>query len=128
MSKKKDMSESELEIMGFLWKQKEGVGLREICEYFNSKENKGWKQQTVRAFLLRLKDKGYINIYVDTDTNKYIYLPKNSKEEYLQEITKKLLNKFFNGSIHDFMSAFTGGKKLTNNEAKQLKAFLEEEE
>lgn len=127
MPKKTNMSESELEIMEFLWEQKTGVSLKEIWEYFNNQKSKDWKQQTVRAFLLRLKDKGYINIYIDTDTNKHIYLPKNSKSEYLQGLTKNLLNKFFNGSIYDFMSAFSGGNKLTKDESEQLKKFLDEE-
>lgn len=126
MPKKTDMSEAESQIMEFLWKQNAGAGLKEIWEYFNKEEKKDWKQQTVRAFLLRLKEKGYVNIYVDTSTNKYVYLAKNSKAEYLQGITKNLLNKFFNGSIYDFMSAFSGGKKLTKEESEQLKKFLEE--
>lgn len=120
------MSETELEIMEFLWLNNVGTSLKEICNYFNGEVKKDWKQQTVRSFLLRLKDKGYVNIYMDTKTKKYVYLPSLTKEDYLQGMTQNVLNKFFNDSIYNFLSAFSGGKKLNQESAKELKKFLSE--
>lgn len=118
------MSDSENEVMEYLWQNNKGLTLNEICTYFSKKND--WKPQSIRVYLMRLKEKGYVKIYIDTDINKQVYVPKISKEEHFHNITQNIFSRFFNGSLYDFMSAFTGGKKLTEEEAKDLKKFLDE--
>ena len=122
-----DFSDSEREIMEFLWANNmQPVSLRHITHYFNDELNKNWKQQAIRVFLARLKEKGYLHIFVDTDTKKYVYLPTMTKKEYLHNMSKKILGSFFNNSIYDFISAFSGGEKLSEEDAEELKKFLNE--
>lgn len=128
MRRKSVMSETEREIMEYLWTQKKGVALKDVWEYFNNEKHKNWKQPTVRAFLMRLKAKGHINIYIDIDTNKYIFLAKNSKEDFFHSYAQDFINKFYNGSLYEFMLAFTKDRKLTEDEAYQLKRLLAEKE
>ena len=124
---KRELSDAEKEIMDFLWsKDIQSASLRDITDYLNGKLNKNQKQQTIRVYLARLKEKGYINVYIDTETNRYVYTPKITHKTYLHDLSKKIIGTFFNNSVYDFVSAFSGGEKLTEEEAEKLKKFLEE--
>ncbi len=128
MFKHHKASDSELKIMEYIWSVDNTVNLRDITDYCNNTLGKNWKQQSIRVFLQRLADKGLLIISIDKNTNRYVYSPVISKEEYLHNISNNLINKFFNGSLTDFVSAFTGGKKLNKEEADNLKKFLNNEE
>lgn len=128
MFKQNKASDSELEIMEYIWSKGTSATLRDITNYCNKVKEKNWKQQSIRVFLQRLSDKGFINICMDTKTNRYIYMPVITRDEYLHNISQNLIIRFFNGSITDFVSAFTGGEKLNKEDIEKLKKFLNDEE
>ncbi len=117
------ISSSEMEIMEFLWTQPSGATLKQICDNFSSP--KGWKQQTVRTFLVRLNNKQFLNIYIDKETRRYVYLPSMTKKEYLHRLSREFLEKNFNNSVYDFLLSFTGNEKLSEEEAQRLREFLD---
>lgn len=82
----------------------------------------------MRTFLLRLNDKGYVKIYIDTDTKQQVYLASKTKKEYLQNTAQSFVSKFFDNSLGNFISAFSGGNRLDQESAEQLKKFLNEED
>lgn len=128
MFKQYKASDSELGIMEYIWSQDNSPSLRDITDYCNKVMGKNWKQQSIRVFLQRLADKGFINIFIDPETNRYVYEPIISRDEYLHNISSNLLSRFFNGSVTEFVSAFTGGDKLDKDDADKLKKFLNDEE
>lgn len=124
MTKYRELSDSEMEIMEFIWKRGRSVTMREIWTYTSEKLSKSWMQQTIRAFLLRLEKKGFIKISTDIKLHRQIFTAVISKQEYLHKITENVLTKFFNGSLAEFAAAFTGGSTLDEEETNSLKEIL----
>ena len=126
MTNKKDITESELEIMNFIWDSNKVMSLKEITDYFIDEKKKDWKKQTVRAFLIRLKDKGYLKMLINPDNNKYVYVAIKDKNEYLQNFSNNIINKFFKGSVSEFFISFTGKNEISKDEIEKLRAILKE--
>ncbi len=124
MTKYRELSDSEMEIMEFIWKRSRSVTMREIWTYTSEKLSKSWMQQTIRAFLLRLEKKGFIKISTDIKLHRQVFTAVISKQEYLHKITENVVTKFFNGSLAEFAAAFTGGSTLSEEETDSLKKIL----
>ena len=103
------LSDSEHEIMKYIWKHEE-VTLREVVAWL---ENRGytWKQQTVYTLLNRLIDKGAI-----------------TEDELIGQWTENLVENEYQGSLKNFLLAFTRKKSLTRTEADELRKILDEKE
>ena len=121
---KYNLSDAEYEIMKYIWECDEPASFREILAY-TGEIGHTWKKQTVQTFLTRLIGKGALQ--AERRGNRHYYSPTMTETEYLSEWTKELLNENFEGSLKKFMVAFTGGKTLTESEAKELHDFLEDE-
>lgn len=116
------LSDAEYEIMQYIWDSKETKTLHEVMEYMESK-NYTWKQQTLHTFLSRLIDKKVLQ--AEKKGNKRFYSPKLSQEEYVSQWTAGFLDKEYGGSLKKFLLAFTGGKSLSEEQAKELHDFLD---
>ena len=55
------------------------------------------------------------------------YFPRLSETEYAQEWTQKFIEKEFDNSLGNFLLAFTGNHKLSEDEKQALKKLLDEE-
>ena len=62
---------------------------------------------------------------VDASGKNYIYFALCSKDEYIHQWTKKLVKTTFDNSICKLVVAFTGGKKLSKEEAEELRKLIE---
>ena len=60
--KKYDLSDLELEGMDYIWSHEEGVLFKDLAQYFITEQGKEWKRQSLRTFLLRLEEKGFLRI------------------------------------------------------------------
>ena len=49
-----------------------------------------------------------------------------NRQQYDRERARHLLDSYFYGSLNLFMSAFSGGEKLSGKEADELRKFLED--
>ena len=49
-----------------------------------------------------------------------------NRQQYDRERARHLLDSYFDGSLNLFMSAFSGGEKLSGKEADELRKFLED--
>ena len=65
---------------------------------------------------------------INTHNNikKRIYYPSLSYTEYKQGEATELINELYGGSMYTFLSAFSGGQKLDENTANELRKILEE--
>ncbi len=118
------ISESENMIMEYLWKQEEGRTFGDITEYLNNTCQKEWKRQTINTFIKRLTEKGLV--VSQNSVKKRVYYAAMSYTEYKQGEAREFLGEFYGGSMKTFLSAFSGGGKLDEDTAKELRGILEE--
>lgn len=115
------MSDTELEIMQFIWKSGSEITFRELLEYFNTECNKNWKKQTLNTYLLRLSKKGFLKS--KRNLQKTIYIPTMTLAEYRQTKAKEVLAENYEGSLKNFVVSLSD-EDITQEEAEELISFL----
>lgn len=118
------LSESEKEIIDWMWKEDKEYSYREIFLQFGEGTVKGWKKQTLSTFLTRMEIKEVL--CKRKEGNKYYYRATVNKQEYESKRAKSILDTFFNGSLKQFMVSLNGGQRLSSEEAEELKKYLED--
>lgn len=119
-----EMSQSESLIMDYLWKNDGGKGFSEIMEYLNGELHKNWKKQTINTFIRHLIDKGLIS--ADTSQKSRRYSAALTPAEYARGKADKILADFYDGSVEVFLSALTGGKKLSRELVDELDKMMKD--
>jgi len=123
MEKNGNISDSEMKIMNKIWEMQRMVTVQEMVDIFN-KEGEEWAYQTVATFLKRLEAKGVLS---STKKGKILsYFPLLSKDQYEKRIARGFIDSKFSGSLRNFLVAFSGNKKLGENDIKELKDWLNE--
>lgn len=123
----KELSETEKEIMNFLWsceEKGEVLSFGEILDYFNTEKNRDWKKQTLSTYLLKLSEQELI-----TGTRKgrtILYSPIITPQKYEKSKAKGLLDRMYEGSVSKFMSALYDGEKIPEDDINELKKWLED--
>lgn len=116
------LSDSEMEIMRYVWDSGEAVTTSILLEVF---AHKGWKVQTVSTFLTRLADKGALRVEKRGKAN--FYFPAITEAEYHALEARHLVDSKYHGSVLDFLAAFYGGKGISAQEADELKRWFDRE-
>ena len=119
-----DVSDTEKEILEYLWENPEGMKFREILNYFNEVKGKNWKKQTVNTFLLRLKEKDLVT--VGTEGTKSVYRAAYDRNGYEMKRAESILDSYYKGSMKNFVMALTGGEKIDKETADELRELLKE--
>ena len=83
-------------------------------------ENLGWKKSTTYTVLRKLCERGILK---NEDAVVSSLVKREEVQKYESEI---LIEKAFNGSLPQFLTAFLDGKRLSSKEAKELKIIIEE--
>lgn len=116
------LSDSEMEIMRYVWDSGEAVTTSILLEAF---AHKGWKVQTVSTFLTRLVDKGALRVEKRGKAN--VYFSALTEAEYYELEARHLVDSKYHGSVLGFLTAFYGGKGLSAQEAAELKRWFDQE-
>lgn len=116
------LSESEMEIMRYVWDSGEAVTTSILLEVF---AHKGWKAQTVSTFLTRLADKGALRVEKRGKAN--VYFSALTEAEYYELEARHLVDSKYHGSVLDFLAAFYSGKGISAQEADALKRWFDKE-
>lgn len=116
------LSESEAEIMRFIWDNGRPVTTALLLEAF---AHKGWKAQTVSTFLTRLADKGVLHVKKQGKAN--LYTPAVTETEYHGLEARQLVDSMYHGSMLDFLAAFYSGRGISADEADALKRWFDRE-
>lgn len=123
------LSDSEKEILEWMWKEDKEYSYRDFAVQFGEESEKGWKKQTLSTFLTRMEQKGVISVRCEGEERfkkrRYFKAALN-RQQYDRERARHLLDSYFDGSLNLFMSAFSGGEKLSGKEADELRKFLED--
>jgi len=119
-----EVSDTEKEILEYLWENPSGMKFREILDYFNDVKQKNWKKQTVNTFLLRLKEKELV--VVKMEGTKSVYHAAYDRNGYEMKKAESILNNYYKGSMKNFVMALTGGEKIDKETADELRKLLQE--
>lgn len=116
------LTNTEVEIMEIFWKASGPLSFREILEHVNTVLKKDWKKQTLNTYLSSLHKAGLIRI--ERSNYFYSYTAACTKDEYIQRWTQKLVEDSYGNSICNLVAAFTGGGRLTEEEAERLRKLI----
>ena len=81
-----------------------------------------WKKSTTYTVLKKLCDKG---VFKNENANVSVVF---SRDEQIARQSRRYVEDTFGGSLPKFISAFFGGKRLTPEQAAELKRLIEEHE
>ena len=113
-----DLSKTEMEILQVLWDNGGEMAPRDIWDIFLSR-GKDWKRQTLNTLLLRMEEKGVIEKHWGS------VRVLCSELEFRHAQSEEMVQDSFNGSLHQFMAAFTGNSKISPEDAKELEELVE---
>lgn len=116
MSRIHRMSDSEKQIMEFIWATARPVTTREIIA--NLPEDNNWKQSTVITFLARLMEKGILKATRIGKAN--YYEPRITEQEYRNFETKQFITDVHKGSVLGFISTLCDNGDLTKEDIEKL--------
>jgi len=106
----------EYRFLSIIW-ENEPVNSTKLVALCN--EAFGWKKSTTYTMLKRLQEKGYVK-NVDAMVTSLI-----ERSEVLSNESEAFVSETFSGSLPGFLTAFFGGKKITEEEAKELKDLID---
>ncbi|MGF7141630.1 putative transcriptional regulator [Anaerotaenia torta] len=81
-----------------------------------------WKKSTTYTVLKKLCDKG---VFKNENTNVSVVL---TRDEQIARQSRRYVEEAFGGSLPKFITSFISGRKLTPEQAAELKRLIEEHE
>lgn len=84
-----------------------------------SRERLGWKKSTTYTVIKKLTERGFLK------NEDALVTALVRKEECQAAETDHFIERTFEGSLPQFIAAFLGNKKLTEREAKEIKAMID---
>jgi predicted transcriptional regulator len=117
------VTDRELEIMKILWARGR-ANVREVQEDLN-RATGPVAYSTVQTLLNIMEDKkGSVRHVVEGRT--FVYIPKKSSERTVRELTRRFVDRVFDGALDRVMVALLGSKSPTPEELDRLRAMIEE--
>jgi len=83
------------------------------------KEKLGWKKSTTYTTIKKLSEKGFI---MNDNATVSVLIPK---EDVQAQESDYFVTRTFEGSLPQFLTAFLGGKKITDKEAEEIKRLID---
>lgn len=125
MRKVSMVTDRELEILKILWERGK-ASVREVQEDLN-KSTTAVAYSTVQTLLNIMEDKkGLVRHVVEGRT--FIYIPKKSSDRTIRELTKRFVDRVFDGALDRVMVALLDSKSPTPAEFDRLRAMIDEAE
>jgi predicted transcriptional regulator len=119
------VTDRELEIMKILWARGK-ASVREVQEDLN-RDAGPVAYSTVQTLLNIMEDKkGLVRHVVEGRT--FIYHPKKSSERTIRELTRRFVDRVFDGALDRVMVALLDSKPPTPEDLQRLRAMIDEAE
>lgn len=115
------ISEAESVVMEVLWRQAPRSAEDILAEVG---PQQGWQEGTVKSLLNRLLKKKAVR--AEREGRRYLYSPKLTREQYVSQESKGLLDRLFDGRIAPLVAHFSEQRKLSRKDVADLKKLLEE--
>lgn len=81
-----------------------------------------WKKSTTYTVIKRLAERGVLQ------TEHAVVSSLISRQQVQQQESRDFVQRTFGGSLPGFLAAFTGGRRLTEDEAEQLRRIIDDYE
>ena len=117
-----ELTRLEERIMQCIWNYQGEVPFLDLIEMVKEKLNKDYKRTSIRGYLFRLEEKGYIKV-TKKGRNAYVQ-PLINEESYGKYQAEKVLDRWFDGSAKRLVSAL--GEKLTKEDGEELRGILDD--
>lgn len=112
----KSLSESEMNFAEMIW-ENEPVPSGQLVKMCAQKYE--WKKSTTYTVLKHLCEYGY---FQNQDA---VVTSLVSREEYLEKESSRFVEEKFQGSLSKFLTAFAGGKRLSEKQVKEIRDMIE---
>lgn len=123
MRKTQMVTDRELEIMKILWARGQ-ASVRDVQEDLN-RDSGPVAYSTVQTLLNIMEDKkGLVRHVVEGRT--FIYHPKKSSERTIRELTRKFVDRVFDGALDRVMVALFDSKPPTTEDLDRLRAMIDD--
>jgi BlaI family transcriptional regulator, penicillinase repressor len=123
MRKTQMVTDRELEIMKVLWVHGR-ASVREVQDALNRTAGPV-AYSTVQTLLNIMEDKkGLVRHVVEGRT--FVYIPKKSSERTIGELTRRFVDRVFDGALDRVMVALLGSKSPTPEELDRLRLMIDE--
>lgn len=119
--RKIQISEAESRIMQVLWDQSP-LGADAVVDALT--RSTGWHDKTIKTLLNRLLRKGALNH--ERDGRRYLYSPAVSREDYLIQESRSLVDRLFNGRVAPLVAHFREQEELGPDDVAELRRLLDE--
>ncbi|MDE5933984.1 MAG: BlaI/MecI/CopY family transcriptional regulator [Lachnospiraceae bacterium] len=110
------LAEGEARFAELIW-QKEPITSPELVKLCEKEFQ--WKKSTTYTVLKKLCERGIFQ------NEKAVVTSLISKEEFYGYKSRKFVEESFGGSIPRFLTAFMGGKKLTKEQAAEIRELID---
>ena len=118
----KKLSEAEFKIMQVLWRHNTPMTSNQLLDEMGTERN--WKLASLMTVLARMAEKGAV--YCDRSTRTNYYTALVTEEEYKLTEGETFLEKLFHKSAKDFISAMYQWKKMSAEDIRELREYLDE--
>jgi len=115
------ISEAEAVVMGVLWRQAPRSAEDILAEVG---PRQGWQEGTVKSLLNRLLKKKAVK--AEREGRRYLYSPLLSREKYVSQESKGLLDRLFGGRVAPLVAHFSEQRKLSRKDIAELRRLLQE--
>lgn len=115
------ISEAEAVVMEVLWRQAPRSA-EEILAELGPRQ--AWQEGTVKSLLNRLLKKKAVK--AEREGRRYLYTPLLTREKYVSQESKGLLDRLFGGRVAPLVAHFSEQHKLSRKDVAELRRLLEE--
>ena len=110
------LCESDFRFMCVVW-ENEPISSHDLVLKCN--EQLGWKKSTTYTVLKKMSEKGFAKNEGSVITS---LVAKKDVQKYE---SNRVVNTSFDGSLPSFLASFFGGKKISEDEAQELKRLID---
>lgn len=124
MRKTQMVTDRELEILKVLW-ERGRASVREVQEDLNNASATAVAYSTVQTLLNIMEEKkGLVRHVVEGRT--FIYIPKKSSDRTIRDLTRRFVDRVFDGALDRVMVALIDSKSPSPEELDRLRAMIDE--
>lgn len=119
--RKINISDAESRVMEVLW-QRSPLAADEVAAALA--DSTGWQDKTVRTLLNRLLHKRALSHR--KDGRRYLYSPAVRREDYLNQESRSLINRLFDGRVAPLVAHFREHEELDRDDIAELRRMLDD--